>query len=63
MIPEAAEYLSAQDIATITGVHVATVWAWAKQPGFPVAYRFGSRATRWKRAEFQAWAEEKRSSG
>lgn len=60
-ITDAAEYLSAQDIATITGVHVATVWEWAKQPGFPVSFRLSAKATRWRRAEFDKWMEMKRA--
>lgn len=62
-ITDAAEYLSAQDIATITGVHVATVWEWARQPGFPTAFRISAKATRWRRSEFDAWIETKRATG
>ncbi|WP_370876819.1 helix-turn-helix transcriptional regulator [Ancylobacter amanitiformis] len=59
--PDAAEYLSAQAIADMTSVHVATVWEWAKQPGFPAPYRLSAKATRWKRREFEDWLETKRA--
>lgn len=54
----APEYLDARQAAAFLGVGLRTLHTLRKADDFPPARVFGERATRWKRAELEQWADD-----
>lgn len=52
-------YLSDQQVADYLGVHRVTIWRWVRECGFPEPIRLTRGSTRWRRAEVEAWIEDR----
>ena len=50
------QYFSAGQLAARWGVHVVTIWKWARsRRGFPQPVKISESTTRWRRADILAW--------
>ena len=49
--------LSAAEVGALLGVNRSTVWCWDSSGRIPRPVRIGSKCTRWRRAEIEAWIE------
>lgn len=58
-----AQLLSRQDIQAITRSSKTTFFKHTRLPGFPAPIRFSSRTIRYRRAEFEAWLESRKTHG
>lgn len=47
-------YLSASQLARRYGVHITTVWTWARVGRIPQPVRLTPRTTRWRRDQIEA---------
>jgi excisionase family DNA binding protein len=55
---EAADWLDAQGVAKLLGIHARSVQKLASRSGLP-AHRFGAKLLRYRRSEVERWAEER----
>jgi prophage regulatory protein len=55
MTPQPAVYLSAADLAARYGVHITTIWRWAKSGRLPRPVRVTEWTTRWRKEDVDTW--------
>lgn len=48
-------YLSVIQVAARLGVSTDSIWRWKREGSFPKAVKLGSRTTRWRLSDIEAW--------
>ncbi|MFH2002801.1 MAG: helix-turn-helix domain-containing protein [Planctomycetota bacterium] len=49
--------LTAQQVASLLGVGVSTLWSWHSAGRIPLPVRIGGKTTRWRVSEIEAWVQ------
>lgn len=52
------QYMRAKQAAKHFAIGAATLWIWAKKPGFPKPHKVGTRITLFDVAAIQNWIDE-----